>query len=149
MPSGLPPDGYQRNWTPEGIEKLRKTIQKNRPWEQSTGPRTPEGKAIVRQNAIFFGYRIRDPKIVTDPIFAELKLASVIIDYELNGMSMPAGERIYRWACRVVELNPNSKLGSRIKKSYEEWREGAAHEGIGNNPPSQTEKRKIGCPDLR
>ena len=68
MPSGLPPDGYQRNWTPEGIEKLRKTIQKNRPWEQSTGPRTPEGKAIVRQNAIFFGYRIRDPKIVTDPI---------------------------------------------------------------------------------
>ncbi len=39
MPSELPLDGYQRNWTPEGIEKLRKTIQKNRPWEQSTGPR--------------------------------------------------------------------------------------------------------------
>ena len=50
MPSELPPDGYQRNWTAEGIEKLRKTIQKNRPWEQSTEPRTPEGKAIVQQN---------------------------------------------------------------------------------------------------
>ena len=103
----------------------------------------------MRQNAIFFGYRNRDPKIVTDPIFAELKLVSVIIDYELNGMSMPAGERVYRWACRVVELNPNSKLGSRLKKSYEERRKGAAREGIGNNPPSQTEKREIGCPDLR
>ena len=54
----------------------------------------------------------------------------MIIDYELNGMSMPAGERIYRWACRVVELNPNSKLGGRTKKSDEEWREGAVREGI-------------------
>ena len=117
MPSGLPPDGYQRNWTPEGIEKLRKTIQKNWLWKQSTGPRPPEEKAIVRQNAIFFGYRIRDPKIVTDPIFAELKLVSVIIDYELNGMSMPASEKIYRWACRVVELNPNSKLGAGSRRA--------------------------------
>jgi len=71
-----------------------------------------------------------------------LKLVSVIIDYELNGMSIPAGERICRWACRVVEFNPNSKLGSRLKKSYEEWREGAAREGIGNNLPPQTEKER-------
>ena len=69
-------------------------------------------------------------------------MASVIIDYELNGMSMPAGEKIYRWACRVVELNPNSKLGGRTKKSDEEWREGEAHEGIGNKPPSQTKKKR-------
>jgi hypothetical protein len=36
--------------TPEGRERLRQAALKNRPWENSTGPRTPEGKAKVAQN---------------------------------------------------------------------------------------------------
>jgi response regulator RpfG family c-di-GMP phosphodiesterase len=35
----------------EGRQRLRETAQRNRPWEQSTGPRTAEGKAIAAANA--------------------------------------------------------------------------------------------------
>lgn len=33
-----------------GREKLRQTALKNRPWEKSTGPKTPEGKARSAAN---------------------------------------------------------------------------------------------------
>lgn len=38
-------------WTPERRERQAKLIQRWRPWEKSTGPRTAEGKAIVSRNA--------------------------------------------------------------------------------------------------
>lgn len=34
--------------TPEGREKLRRLALENQPWQHSTGPRTPEGKARIR-----------------------------------------------------------------------------------------------------
>ena len=37
--------------TPEGLASLRESAARVRPWEQSTGPRTPEGKAQSRLNA--------------------------------------------------------------------------------------------------
>lgn len=43
--------------TPEGIERLRKAAYKNRPWERSTGPRSPQGKSISRANALKHGGR--------------------------------------------------------------------------------------------
>jgi hypothetical protein len=36
--------------TPEGIERLRQAAIAHRPWEHSTGPRTPEGKTKVAAN---------------------------------------------------------------------------------------------------
>src|SRR5262249_33482620 len=36
--------------TPEGREKLRQSALHNRPWEHSTGPRTPAGRAQSRIN---------------------------------------------------------------------------------------------------
>lgn len=36
--------------TPAGREKLRQNALKHKPWQFSTGPRTPEGKAKVAQN---------------------------------------------------------------------------------------------------
>ena len=32
-------------WSPERRQRQREAIQRWKPWEQSTGPRTPEGKA--------------------------------------------------------------------------------------------------------
>jgi hypothetical protein len=36
--------------TPEGRERLRLTALANRPWEHSTGPKTPEGKSRSAAN---------------------------------------------------------------------------------------------------
>lgn len=38
-------------WTPEAREKQRQLIKQWQPWEQSTGPRTEQGKEISSQNA--------------------------------------------------------------------------------------------------
>ena len=38
-------------WSPERREKARAAIHRWKPWRSSTGPRTPEGRARVAQNA--------------------------------------------------------------------------------------------------
>lgn len=40
-----------RQWTPEQRAKQAELIRKWRPWEQSTGVKTPEGKAVSSRNA--------------------------------------------------------------------------------------------------
>ena len=40
----------RRGPTPEGRERLRQAARANRPWEHTTGPRTPEGKARAARN---------------------------------------------------------------------------------------------------
>jgi hypothetical protein len=40
----------RKGLTPEGRERLRQAALANRPWQFSTGPRTPEGKARVARN---------------------------------------------------------------------------------------------------
>lgn len=44
-------------WTPERQARQAELIRKWRPWEQSTGPRTDDGKAIVGRNAFAGGLR--------------------------------------------------------------------------------------------
>lgn len=46
-----------RNWTPEQRERQREAIKTWKPWEQSTGPKSPEGKARVSQNGWRGGQR--------------------------------------------------------------------------------------------
>ena len=46
-----------RCWTPEQKAAQAAAIRRWRPWEQSTGPKTPEGKAIASQNAYAHGMR--------------------------------------------------------------------------------------------
>ena len=45
------------SWTPERRARQAGAIQRWRPWEKSTGPRTAEGKAIVARNAFKGGKR--------------------------------------------------------------------------------------------
>ena len=44
-------------WTPERRARQAALIRTWRPWEQSTGPRTDEGKAKVARNAFKGGWR--------------------------------------------------------------------------------------------
>ena len=43
--------------TPEGLISLRSSAARTRPWDQSTGPKSPEGKARSRMNAQKHGER--------------------------------------------------------------------------------------------
>ena len=40
-----------RNWTPKQRQRQRELIQRWKPWEQSTGAKTQEGKAKSSRNA--------------------------------------------------------------------------------------------------
>ena len=42
-------------WTQERRQRQREAIQRWKPWEQSTGPRTPEGKATAARNSLVHG----------------------------------------------------------------------------------------------
>lgn len=46
-----------RLWTPEQRERQREAIKSWRPWEQSTGPQTTNGKAVVSRNGYKGGHR--------------------------------------------------------------------------------------------
>jgi hypothetical protein len=44
-------------WTPERRAKQSQAIRQWKPWEQSTGPKTKEGKSTVASNAWRGGHR--------------------------------------------------------------------------------------------
>ena len=46
------PSTINRNgWTDERRKRQSQAIRRWKPWQQSTGAKTPEGKAVVAQNA--------------------------------------------------------------------------------------------------
>lgn len=49
-------------WTPERRARQAEAIRRWKPWEQSTGPRTSEGKARAKMNAYRGGHwrRLRE-----------------------------------------------------------------------------------------
>jgi hypothetical protein len=80
----------KRNLTPEGRQRLREAALRNKPWQYSTGPRTPEGKARVAQNG---RWRQRGKKSKRE-IRAELAQAMAASDrlVELTGMLLPESD---------------------------------------------------------
>ena len=44
-------------WTPERRQRQAEAIKQWKPWEQSTGPRTPQGKAAASRNGWNGGHR--------------------------------------------------------------------------------------------
>ena len=45
-------------WTPERRQRQREAIQRWKPWNRSTGPKSPEGKARVARNAWTGGHTV-------------------------------------------------------------------------------------------
>ena len=46
-----------RHWTPEQRQGQREVIKNWKPWSKSTGPVSPEGKAVVSRNGWKGGHR--------------------------------------------------------------------------------------------
>ncbi len=44
-----------RNWTPEERKKQSDKVKDWKPWQDSTGPKTPEGKETSKHNATKHG----------------------------------------------------------------------------------------------
>ena len=40
-----------KGWTPERRKRQSEAIRRWKPWQQSTGPQSPEGRAVVARNA--------------------------------------------------------------------------------------------------
>ena len=53
-----------RKWTAEERQRQRELIQRWRPWEKSTGAKTPEGKRISSKNATKNGNSVQTRKII-------------------------------------------------------------------------------------
>lgn len=55
-----------RTWTPEQRQRQREAIQRWKPWQQSTGPRSPEGKATASRNALTSGDTVRLRRVMKE-----------------------------------------------------------------------------------
>ena len=100
-------------WTPEGLAarqaSARETVRRCKPWLKSTGPRTKEGKAVTRQNAIKWGHRIEQPEIVTDPDVALGQLTMALWLFEESPSERRAAVA-YTWCQRLVDLGAGDVL---------------------------------------
>ena len=66
-------------WTPERRARQAELIKRWKPWKQSTGPKSPEGKAAVSGNAWSGGHRaqLRElTKLVNAEVRASRELVS-------------------------------------------------------------------------
>ncbi|RTD84029.1 hypothetical protein EJO68_33370 [Variovorax atrisoli] len=53
-------------WTPERRAKQREAIQRWKPWEKSTGPKTAEGKAKTARNGYKGGKWRQDQQLMKE-----------------------------------------------------------------------------------
>jgi hypothetical protein len=55
-----------RKWTSEQKQKQRNAIHQWKPWERSTGPKTPQGKEIASKNAFKGGLHAKLRSAIKD-----------------------------------------------------------------------------------
>ena len=64
-----------RKWTPEQRARQAELIHKWKPWQQSTGAKTPEGKAVASKNALAYSLRetLRETNRTNRAVFVQMK----------------------------------------------------------------------------
>ena len=55
-----------RKWTQEQRQRQREAIQRWKPWKQSTGPKSPGGKAVAARNAWAGGELVQMRRTIKD-----------------------------------------------------------------------------------
>ena len=55
-----------KGWTPERRKKQSEAIRRWKPWNQSTGPKSPEGRAAVARNAWTGGHWLMLRKAISE-----------------------------------------------------------------------------------
>lgn len=68
--------------SPEGLQSLRSTIHRVRPWRRSIGPRTAAGKARSAQNALKHGRRSREAIVDQRCMWGWGRLTSAVLAYD-------------------------------------------------------------------
>lgn len=66
-------------WTPERRARQAELIRAWKPWEQSTGPRTTEGKATASRNAYKGGHWLKMRELLR-LVNAEVKAGRDLVD---------------------------------------------------------------------
>ena len=66
-------------WTPERRARQAALIRTWKPWKQSSGPRTPEGKAKASRNAWTGGHWL-DMRELSRMVNAEVKAGRALVD---------------------------------------------------------------------
>lgn len=66
-------------WTLERRRRQAELIKRWKPWEQSTGPHTSDGKATVSRNAYKGGHRLRLREL-SQLVNAEVKASRDLVD---------------------------------------------------------------------
>ena len=64
-----------RKWTPEQRAKQAAIIHRWKPWKQSTGAKTPEGKKVSSKNAVAYSLReiLRETNRTNRAVFVQMK----------------------------------------------------------------------------
>lgn len=99
-----------RKWTPEQKRRQAKRINDWKPWEQSTGAKTAQGKAIVSRNA-YRGGSWRMIRLYRWIQRAITKPESLTIEkvYEAKQLAFTLTENYIQW-CRDVSKKYNLDL---------------------------------------
>ncbi|NCT41259.1 MAG: hypothetical protein GW778_06330 [Alphaproteobacteria bacterium] len=71
-----------KNWTPERREAQRQRCLKNKPWAQSTGPKTSAGKARVAMNAYKYGGDGLYKKLITEMLHHNREFVKHAVELE-------------------------------------------------------------------
>jgi hypothetical protein len=71
------------SWTPERRAKQSQAIRQWKPWDKSTGAKTPEGKAVVSRNAFKGGHRPYLRQLAKD-LAEELQYTQRLVDTYRN-----------------------------------------------------------------